>query len=261
MRNGKWASLGFALGLLSSTAVVQAQESLVNVNIQDILQDIAVDLNIEDTNIPVTLQVPVSIAANVCGVDVGVLSAQLDTGNANCTAQTGSQELTQIVQQEMNAGDAGSTGDTSGSGGTSGGTSDGSTGAESGGTGTSTGGTTTDSGSGTTDGTSGSGSGTGDGASEDTGTSGSNGTGSGSTSTDTGDDTTSNGTDGSGSSGGTETGSDEASEDETAEGCPTVGNANPNSARGCAPGQSGALPPGQSEQPAKQVAPGQVKTQ
>lgn len=101
--------------LCMSTGLAAAQttpelDGLVNVNIQDVLQDIAIDLNIEETNIPVTIQLPISIAANVCDVNVNLLSAQADSGGATCTAVTGSQELTQIVQQEMAAG--GSTGGT-----------------------------------------------------------------------------------------------------------------------------------------------------
>jgi hypothetical protein len=83
-------------------------EGLVTVNIQDVLQDIAVDLNISDANIPVTIQLPVSVAANVCDVSVNALSLQVSTGTAQCTAVTGSQELTQIVQQEMETGGTGS---------------------------------------------------------------------------------------------------------------------------------------------------------
>lgn len=96
-----------ALTLTAATASAQTTpelDGLVNVNIEDVLQDIAVDLSIEETNIPVTLQVPVSVAANVCDVDVSVLTAQVDAGEATCAAVTGSQELTQIVQQEMAAG-------------------------------------------------------------------------------------------------------------------------------------------------------------
>lgn len=111
------------LTFTSGGAIAQTStdlEGLVNVNIQDVLNDIAVDLNVEETNIPVTLQVPISVAANVCGVDVNVLSAQAADGNASCSATTGSQELTQVVQQQMAAGGNASTGGsgTSGSGGT-----------------------------------------------------------------------------------------------------------------------------------------------
>jgi hypothetical protein len=103
------AALTMTAGLAAAQTAPEL-DGLVNVNIQDVLQDIAVDLNIEETNIPVTLQVPILVAANVCDVSVNVLSLQNDGGDATCTAVTGSQELTQIVQQEMAAG--GSTGGT-----------------------------------------------------------------------------------------------------------------------------------------------------
>ena len=45
------------------------QEGLVNVNISD-----------------VTVQVPVSVAANICDLNVAVLAEQLDVGEATCTA-------------------------------------------------------------------------------------------------------------------------------------------------------------------------------
>ena len=89
---------GFVPGIAS------AQDSLVSVNIQDLLQDIAVELNIEETSIPVNVQLPVNVAANVCDVEVIALSAEIDSGTATCTAVTGSQELTQVVQQQVASG-------------------------------------------------------------------------------------------------------------------------------------------------------------
>ena len=47
------------------------QEGLINVNVED--------------NV---LQVPVSIAANVCGIGVGVLSRQLGTSDVECDARS-----------------------------------------------------------------------------------------------------------------------------------------------------------------------------
>lgn len=53
---------------------------LVNVTIVD-----AVDIS------QVTVQVPVSVAATVCDVNVAILLAAIeDTGTANCTAEAGS---------------------------------------------------------------------------------------------------------------------------------------------------------------------------
>ncbi|HEV2747398.1 MAG TPA: hypothetical protein VGW34_08900 [Allosphingosinicella sp.] len=95
--------------------------SLVNVNLENVLNDLAVRLNIDRANIPVNAQIPIAIAANVCGVSVNVLSVSTG-GQASCTASTGSPELAQVVQQQMSAGGSvgggaqgGSTAGTSGS--------------------------------------------------------------------------------------------------------------------------------------------------
>jgi hypothetical protein len=102
------ALVTIALALGTSTAMAQTtppQSGLVNVSLENILNDLSVALKIDRSNIPVTAQVPVNVAANVCGVDVNVLSAQAG-GTASCTAKTGSQSLIQIVSQQMTAGTA-----------------------------------------------------------------------------------------------------------------------------------------------------------
>ena len=45
------------------------QEGLVNVDLSNLRADIAKDINVNVSQIPVNAQVPVGIAANVCGVD------------------------------------------------------------------------------------------------------------------------------------------------------------------------------------------------
>ena len=77
--------------------------ALVNVNLQNVLNDLSVAINVEQANIPVNAQVPVTVAANVCGVSVSVLSVSTG-GQASCTAKTASPELTQTVQQQISAG-------------------------------------------------------------------------------------------------------------------------------------------------------------
>src|SRR3954470_17540306 len=42
--------------------------TLVNVNLQNILNDLSVSLQVNRDNIPVTAQVPIAVAASVCGV-------------------------------------------------------------------------------------------------------------------------------------------------------------------------------------------------
>ncbi len=89
-----------ALGALSvaaasspAYAASNSQNGLVNVN----LQDIAVQA-------PVTVAVPVGIAADVCNVSAAVLAQQANLGQASCTATTTSTALNEVVAQQMTGG-------------------------------------------------------------------------------------------------------------------------------------------------------------
>lgn len=78
--------------------------TLVNVNLQNVLNNLSVDLKVNRDNIPVTAQVPIDVAANVCGVSVSALAASIASGQAGCTATTTSPQLTQAVQQQIASG-------------------------------------------------------------------------------------------------------------------------------------------------------------
>ena len=108
--------------------------ALVNVNLQNVLNDLSVRLNVDRANIPVNAQVPIDVAANVCGVSVNVLSLSTG-GKGTCTARTATPELAQVVQQQVAAGGSvgggaqgGSTATTGRATGTGGSSSSGSTG-------------------------------------------------------------------------------------------------------------------------------------
>jgi hypothetical protein len=78
--------------------------SLVNVNLSNVLNNLALDLHIDKANIPVNAQIPISVAANVCGVSINVLSVGAGGGSSSgCTAQTTSPQLEQAVQQQLAA--------------------------------------------------------------------------------------------------------------------------------------------------------------
>ena len=78
--------------------------SLVNVDLSNVLNDVAVKLNIDKSNIPINAQIPISIAANVCGVSINILSIGAGGGdNKGCAATTASPELVQAVQQQLAA--------------------------------------------------------------------------------------------------------------------------------------------------------------
>ncbi len=87
------------LTLLSGTALAQ-QSGLVNVDVSNVANNIAKNINVDVSQIPVTIQAPIGVAANVCGVNANVL-AQQGAGLANCTATSTSTALNQIVQRQI----------------------------------------------------------------------------------------------------------------------------------------------------------------
>ena len=64
------AAMAVGLGLLAGSALAQQQQGLVNVAV-----------GVEDN----VVQVPIGIAAQVCGVDAAVLAKQENTGDVVCT--------------------------------------------------------------------------------------------------------------------------------------------------------------------------------
>lgn len=92
------ASISFA----SIPAAAQTQTGLVNVNlgdvtVQDNLKNI---LNNNNIAIPVNVQVPIGIAANVCGTTVALLQKDLKAGNNTCKATTANAALAKIVARQ-----------------------------------------------------------------------------------------------------------------------------------------------------------------
>jgi len=78
--------------------------TLVSVNLQNVLNNLSVSLQVNRDNIPVTAQVPIAVAASVCGVSVDVLAAAVANGKGSCTATTTTPQLTQAVQQQIASG-------------------------------------------------------------------------------------------------------------------------------------------------------------
>jgi hypothetical protein len=98
------APAGGTTGSTGGTGTGTSVPTLVNVNLQNVLNDLSVKLKISNANIPVNAQVPIAVAANVCGVSVSALSASIANGQASCTATTTSPTLIQYVQQQISAG-------------------------------------------------------------------------------------------------------------------------------------------------------------
>lgn len=97
-----------AAAAVPAFAQTNDQGGLVTVNIQDvtILQDFLNDSQVaalNDVAVPVSVQVPVGVAANVCGVDANVIAQQKKGDSAyTCDATSGSQALAQnVIKQKL----------------------------------------------------------------------------------------------------------------------------------------------------------------
>jgi hypothetical protein len=98
-------ALSAASMAVPATAQLQTQGGLVNVAIGDvsILNNFLNDTQIaalNNLNVPITVQVPIGVAANVCNVSAAVLGG---TGPqaGKCEAKSGSQALAQAVNRQM----------------------------------------------------------------------------------------------------------------------------------------------------------------
>jgi hypothetical protein len=78
--------------------------TLVSVNLQNVLNNLSVSLQVNRNSIPVTAQVPIDVAAAVCGVSVDALAASVASGHGTCTATTTTPQLNQVVQQQISTG-------------------------------------------------------------------------------------------------------------------------------------------------------------
>ena len=105
--------------------VAGAGTSLVNVDLRNVLNDLALDLKIDKSNIPINAQIPINVAANVCGVSINILSVGGGGSSQGCTANSISPELAQYIQQQIaaNGSVGGGAQTTTGSGATTGTTS------------------------------------------------------------------------------------------------------------------------------------------
>lgn len=91
-------------GTTTSGGGAPSVPTLINVNLQNVLNNLSVSLQVNRDSVPVTAQVPIDVAAAVCGVSVDALAASAANGHGTCTATTTSPQLNQIVQQQISTG-------------------------------------------------------------------------------------------------------------------------------------------------------------
>ena len=95
-----------APALAQTTTAVGNSQGLIPVQIQNLalLNNFLNDTQVAALNnvsVPVTVQVPISVAANVCGTTVAALAEARKNGNGGCTASSGSAALADIVSRQI----------------------------------------------------------------------------------------------------------------------------------------------------------------
>lgn len=100
-----------AAGLFAAASAVQAQgqgqsqsmgaqaSSMVSVDLSKVAPSIATNIKVDASAVPLSVQVPVGVAANVCGVSASTLAQQ--SGGAACQATSTNAALDQVVQKQM----------------------------------------------------------------------------------------------------------------------------------------------------------------
>ena len=108
MRKSMFAAAAASLAATPAIGQVSGAGGLIAVNIP--LQNVSILNNflnndqisaLNNLNVPITVQAPISVAANVCGVPVAVLASQKNKGGGSCTATSGSSSLARLVSQQL----------------------------------------------------------------------------------------------------------------------------------------------------------------
>ena len=95
-----------APGFAQTQTAVGNSQGLIPVEIQNValLNDFLNDTQIAALNnvsVPITVQAPISVAANVCGTTVAALAEARKNGTGGCTANSGSAALAKVVDRQL----------------------------------------------------------------------------------------------------------------------------------------------------------------
>lgn len=91
-----------ACGLLAAAPFASAQQlSAITVDVSSVAPTIAKNIQVAVAEIPTSVQAPVGVAANVCGVSASTLAQQSSGGTTSCQATSTSEALDQAVQKQL----------------------------------------------------------------------------------------------------------------------------------------------------------------
>lgn len=92
---------GFCTGMAACAPALAQDGGLVKVDIKHVADNIAKSINVDATDIPLTVQASAEVAGEVCKVAAGTLRAQGGEGGVGCTAMVSTPALEQIVKRQV----------------------------------------------------------------------------------------------------------------------------------------------------------------
>ena len=86
---------------VAQPASQQQPPKLASVTIINVVSDVARNIGVDASQVPLNVQVPMDVAASVCGIGIDVLTQQAARGVAQCTAQSTTRALDEWVQRQV----------------------------------------------------------------------------------------------------------------------------------------------------------------
>jgi hypothetical protein len=96
-----WIGAAAAAFALPAAVLADDQPVLASVTIVDVAEAVARNIGVESSRVPLNVQVPLEVAAEVCGAPQTVLTQRATSGVAQCTARTTSPGLESAVQRQV----------------------------------------------------------------------------------------------------------------------------------------------------------------
>lgn len=95
-----------AAALMTTTVRAQAPTSgLVSVELTEVSSPLAERLKVDEAKIPMSIQVPPQVAAEVCGISPGAPSPHVARAGDGCMARRSSPALDKLISSRMQADD------------------------------------------------------------------------------------------------------------------------------------------------------------
>ena len=100
------AAVSSAVALTAAMAAHAQTSGLVSVELTGVHTTMAERLRGDEAKIPMSIQVPPQVAAEVCGIAPGAPSAQVARAGDGCMARRSSPDLDKLITSRMRADDA-----------------------------------------------------------------------------------------------------------------------------------------------------------